>query len=166
MQVVAAGMFYGPEAYFTSGWNIMDGSLVIISIIDLLMSLVSESSPRIFGILRVSFDRTAGLPRRDERSFPLLGVQIAALSAAAEGHQQSARIETRRADASLFPPSHRQHRPHMLYIFHHIRDSRRAGTRFSISWCLFYSLRAYEPTVSRSFSKELSSTAKGKISRG
>lgn len=47
-------MFYGPEAYFTSGWNIMDGSLVIISIIDLLMSLVSESSPRIFGILRVS----------------------------------------------------------------------------------------------------------------
>lgn len=53
-QVVASGMFYGPEAYFTSGWNIMDGSLVIISIIDLLMSVVSESSPRIFGILRVN----------------------------------------------------------------------------------------------------------------
>ncbi|CAH2037210.1 unnamed protein product, partial [Iphiclides podalirius] len=53
IKVVASGMFYGAEAYFTSGWNIMDGSLVIISIIDLLMSLVSESSPRIFGILRV-----------------------------------------------------------------------------------------------------------------
>lgn len=53
IKVVAAGMFYGREAYFTSGWNIMDGSLVIISIIDLLMSLISESSPRIFGILRV-----------------------------------------------------------------------------------------------------------------
>ncbi|XP_073945551.1 ca[2+]-channel protein alpha[[1]] subunit T isoform X2 [Choristoneura fumiferana] len=53
IKVVASGMFYGTEAYFTSGWNIMDGSLVIISIIDLLMSLVSESSPRIFGILRV-----------------------------------------------------------------------------------------------------------------
>lgn len=50
-------MFYGSEAYFTSGWNIMDGSLVIISIIDLLMSLVSESSPRIFGILRVRIYR-------------------------------------------------------------------------------------------------------------
>jgi len=47
-------MFYGHDAYFTSGWNIMDGSLVTISIIDLLMSLISESSPRIFGILRVS----------------------------------------------------------------------------------------------------------------
>lgn len=31
----------------------MDGSLVIISIIDLSMSLLSSSSPRIFGILRV-----------------------------------------------------------------------------------------------------------------
>lgn len=46
-------MFYGEDAYFTSGWNVMDGALVIISIIDLLMSLISESSPRIFGILRV-----------------------------------------------------------------------------------------------------------------
>ena len=53
LKVVAAGMFYGNDAYFTSGWNIMDGSLVIISIIDLLMGLISESSPRIFGILRV-----------------------------------------------------------------------------------------------------------------
>lgn len=53
IKVVATGMFYGTDAYFTSGWNIMDGSLVIISIIDLLMGLISESSPRIFGILRV-----------------------------------------------------------------------------------------------------------------
>jgi voltage-dependent calcium channel T type alpha-1G len=53
-QVVATSMLYGPDAYFTSGWNIMDGSLVIISIIDLSMSLLSSSSPRIFGILRVN----------------------------------------------------------------------------------------------------------------
>ncbi|KAL5282751.1 CACNA1G family protein [Megaselia abdita] len=53
VKVVATGMFYGNDAYFTSGWNIMDGSLVSISIIDLLMSVISESSPRIFGILRV-----------------------------------------------------------------------------------------------------------------
>lgn len=50
-------MFYGDDAYFNSGWNIMDGSLVSISIIDLLMSLVSDSSPRIFGILRVSISK-------------------------------------------------------------------------------------------------------------
>lgn len=52
-QVVASGMLYGSDAYFTSGWNIMDGVLVVISIIDLSMSLLSSSSPRIFGILRV-----------------------------------------------------------------------------------------------------------------
>ncbi|KAL1453024.1 hypothetical protein WDU94_007201 [Cyamophila willieti] len=51
--VVAAGMFYGTEPYFKSGWNIMDGLLVIVSIIDLLMSVISDSSPKIFGILRV-----------------------------------------------------------------------------------------------------------------
>lgn len=55
LQVVAAGMFYGTEPYFKSGWNIMDGLLVIVSIIDLLMSLISESSPKIFGILRVCY---------------------------------------------------------------------------------------------------------------
>ncbi|KAI4492631.1 hypothetical protein M0804_002422 [Polistes exclamans] len=53
IKVVATGMLYGSDAYFTSGWNIMDGSLVIISIVDLMMSLISSSSPRIFGILRV-----------------------------------------------------------------------------------------------------------------
>ncbi|KYN07935.1 Voltage-dependent T-type calcium channel subunit alpha-1G [Cyphomyrmex costatus] len=53
IKVVATSMLYGADAYFTSGWNIMDGSLVIISIIDLSMSLLSSSSPRIFGILRV-----------------------------------------------------------------------------------------------------------------
>lgn len=46
-KVVACGMCYGPDAYFTSGWNIMDGSLVIISIVDLLIN------DKIFGILRV-----------------------------------------------------------------------------------------------------------------
>ncbi|XP_065204837.1 voltage-dependent T-type calcium channel subunit alpha-1H-like isoform X2 [Planococcus citri] len=53
IKVVAAGMFYGQEPYFKSGWNIMDGSLVSVSIVDILMSLISDSSPRIFGILRV-----------------------------------------------------------------------------------------------------------------
>ncbi|KAG8268299.1 low voltage-gated calcium channel activity protein [Homalodisca vitripennis] len=53
VKVVATGMFYGEDAYFMSGWNVMDGLLVIISIIDLLLSLLTASSPRIFGILRV-----------------------------------------------------------------------------------------------------------------
>jgi len=53
LKVIAAGLFYGEKAYFTSGWNIMDGLLVTISIVDVLMTLLSSGSPRIFGILRV-----------------------------------------------------------------------------------------------------------------
>ncbi|CAH1116001.1 unnamed protein product [Phaedon cochleariae] len=53
VKVVAAGMCYGPNAYFTSGWNIMDGSLVIISLIDIIMFLINDTTSRIFGILRV-----------------------------------------------------------------------------------------------------------------
>ena len=64
-------MWYGKDAYFTSGWNIMDGTLVIISIVDLLMSLISESSPRIFGILRVIF-----ILIRSENSFFSVGYEL------------------------------------------------------------------------------------------
>lgn len=53
IKVVASGMCYGPNAYFTSGWNIMDGSLVIISVVDIIMFLINDTTSRIFGILRV-----------------------------------------------------------------------------------------------------------------
>ncbi|CAH1954296.1 unnamed protein product [Acanthoscelides obtectus] len=53
VKVIAAGMCYGPNAYFTSGWNIMDGSLVIISLVDIMMFLINDTTSRIFGILRV-----------------------------------------------------------------------------------------------------------------
>nr|XP_042899987.1 voltage-dependent T-type calcium channel subunit alpha-1G isoform X2 [Parasteatoda tepidariorum] len=53
VKVLAKGLWYGPNAYFKSGWNVMDGFVVGISLVDLLLSVVAESSPRIFGILRV-----------------------------------------------------------------------------------------------------------------
>jgi len=33
-QAVSTGLFYGDHAYFKSGWNVMDGTLVIVSLID------------------------------------------------------------------------------------------------------------------------------------
>ncbi|XP_022091428.1 voltage-dependent T-type calcium channel subunit alpha-1I-like isoform X3 [Acanthaster planci] len=53
VKVLAKGLFIGEHAYLYSGWNIMDGSLVVISWIDITISLVSSNSPEIFGILRV-----------------------------------------------------------------------------------------------------------------
>ncbi|XP_055945337.1 voltage-dependent T-type calcium channel subunit alpha-1I-like [Argiope bruennichi] len=53
IKVIAKGLWYGNRAYFKSGWNVMDGSLVIISLVDFCLSFIADGSPRIFGILRV-----------------------------------------------------------------------------------------------------------------
>ena len=56
-QVISHNLLYGHNSYFSSGWNIMDGILVLISVVDLCMSLMSTGSPKIFNILRVSIRR-------------------------------------------------------------------------------------------------------------
>ncbi|KAH9513030.1 Voltage-dependent T-type calcium channel subunit alpha-1H [Bulinus truncatus] len=53
IKVIAKGFFIGKHAYLKSGWNVMDGFLVIISLIDIFISMSASSSPKIFGILRV-----------------------------------------------------------------------------------------------------------------
>lgn len=61
-KIIASGFVYGTDAYLRSGWNVMDGSLVITSIIDLATTqpttLISQNveqdaSTRIFTMLRV-----------------------------------------------------------------------------------------------------------------
>lgn len=52
-QVCAMGLVVGYRSYLHSGWNVMDGILVVISLVDILLSLTASSHPRIFGILRV-----------------------------------------------------------------------------------------------------------------
>lgn len=51
--MAALGWLLGDKAYLRSSWNILDGILVMISAIDILVSLVSNSSPKILGMLRV-----------------------------------------------------------------------------------------------------------------
>uniref|UniRef100_A0A8C8HTI6 Voltage-dependent T-type calcium channel subunit alpha n=1 Tax=Oncorhynchus tshawytscha TaxID=74940 RepID=A0A8C8HTI6_ONCTS len=53
VKVAALGWLFGDKAYLRSSWNILDGILVMISAIDILVSLVSNSSPKILGMLRV-----------------------------------------------------------------------------------------------------------------
>ncbi|CAF0940376.1 unnamed protein product, partial [Brachionus calyciflorus] len=53
IKVIAHGFSIGKNAYLKSGWNKMDGILVIISLIDSFVTLTARSSPKIFGILRV-----------------------------------------------------------------------------------------------------------------
>uniref|UniRef100_A0A8R1DKV8 Ion_trans domain-containing protein n=2 Tax=Caenorhabditis japonica TaxID=281687 RepID=A0A8R1DKV8_CAEJA len=54
MKVVANGCFIGHSAYFKDGWNILDGILVIISLINVSFELLATGdSPKIFGVIRV-----------------------------------------------------------------------------------------------------------------
>ncbi|EDM05703.1 rCG32907, isoform CRA_a [Rattus norvegicus] len=51
--VVALGWCFGEQAYLRSSWNVLDGLLVLISVIDILVSMVSDSGTKILGMLRV-----------------------------------------------------------------------------------------------------------------
>ncbi|XP_039520815.1 voltage-dependent T-type calcium channel subunit alpha-1G isoform X4 [Pimephales promelas] len=53
IKVVALGWCFGEKAYLKSSWNVLDGMLVMISVIDILVSLIFNSGTKILGMLRV-----------------------------------------------------------------------------------------------------------------
>ncbi|XP_058262463.1 voltage-dependent T-type calcium channel subunit alpha-1G isoform X8 [Hemibagrus wyckioides] len=53
IKVVALGWCFGEKTYLKSSWNILDGMLVLISVIDILVSMISNSGTKILGMLRV-----------------------------------------------------------------------------------------------------------------
>uniref|UniRef100_A0A8C5NDL7 Voltage-dependent T-type calcium channel subunit alpha n=1 Tax=Gouania willdenowi TaxID=441366 RepID=A0A8C5NDL7_GOUWI len=53
VKIVALGWCFGENSYLRSSWNILDGMLVMISVIDILVSLISNSGTKILGMLRV-----------------------------------------------------------------------------------------------------------------
>uniref|UniRef100_A0A0N5ALK3 Voltage-dependent T-type calcium channel subunit alpha n=1 Tax=Syphacia muris TaxID=451379 RepID=A0A0N5ALK3_9BILA len=54
LKVTANGFFSGKGAYFKDGWNVLDGTLVIISLMNAAIELLAHSdSPKIFGVVRV-----------------------------------------------------------------------------------------------------------------
>ena len=56
LKLFCFGLFLGKDAYFKSGWNILDSILVLISLIDLILTFAPKSSGGDgddIGILRV-----------------------------------------------------------------------------------------------------------------
>ncbi|CAB1457734.1 unnamed protein product [Pleuronectes platessa] len=53
IKVVALGLYFGNGVYLQSSWNILDGVLVSVSMVDVLVSIASSGGNRILGILRV-----------------------------------------------------------------------------------------------------------------
>lgn len=50
-QVVSMGLYVGEQAYLRSSWNILDGFLVFVSLIDIVVSMAGGA--KILGVLRV-----------------------------------------------------------------------------------------------------------------
>ncbi|KAM8879619.1 voltage-dependent T-type calcium channel subunit alpha-1H-like isoform 2-T2 [Spinachia spinachia] len=53
IKVVAMGLYFGNGVYLQSSWNILDGVLVFVSMVDILVSIASAGGNRILGMLRV-----------------------------------------------------------------------------------------------------------------
>ncbi|XP_036408911.1 voltage-dependent T-type calcium channel subunit alpha-1H isoform X3 [Megalops cyprinoides] len=53
VKVVAHGFCSGTDSYLQSSWNVLDGVLVFVSLVDILVSVASAGGNRILGILRV-----------------------------------------------------------------------------------------------------------------
>ncbi|KAM9390810.1 LOW QUALITY PROTEIN: voltage-dependent T-type calcium channel subunit alpha-1H-like, partial [Salvelinus alpinus] len=53
VKVVAQGLYSGEAVYLKSSWNVLDGMLVFVSLLDILVSVASAGGNRILGILRV-----------------------------------------------------------------------------------------------------------------
>ncbi|XP_023189244.1 voltage-dependent T-type calcium channel subunit alpha-1H-like isoform X2 [Xiphophorus maculatus] len=53
IKVVAMGLYFGEGVYLQSSWNVLDGVLVFVSLVDILVSMASAGGNRILGMLRV-----------------------------------------------------------------------------------------------------------------
>jgi hypothetical protein len=64
IKIISTGLICGQHTYLHTGWNVMDGSLVIVSIIDLATmnrasgsmtttNVESDATSRLFSMLRV-----------------------------------------------------------------------------------------------------------------
>ncbi|XP_063282469.1 voltage-dependent T-type calcium channel subunit alpha-1I [Pelobates fuscus] len=53
LKVVSLGLYFGDQAYLRSSWNILDGFLVLVSLIDIVVSVASAGGAKILGVLRV-----------------------------------------------------------------------------------------------------------------
>ena len=53
IKVISLGLIIGPKAYLKCGWNIIDGVLVLFSLVDLVISLTTDTDGGILGVLRV-----------------------------------------------------------------------------------------------------------------
>ena len=51
--MVALGLLLVEHAYLQSSWNLLDGLLVLVSLVDIVVAMASAGGAKILGVLRV-----------------------------------------------------------------------------------------------------------------
>ncbi|XP_053191097.1 voltage-dependent T-type calcium channel subunit alpha-1H-like [Scomber japonicus] len=80
-KVLALGVVFGEECYCKSSWNIMDGSLVILSLVHIFVSLLKMDKGNMLGMVKVLRLLRALRPLRVIKRAPRLKLAIEALLA-------------------------------------------------------------------------------------
>ncbi|KAM8869009.1 voltage-dependent T-type calcium channel subunit alpha-1I-like [Spinachia spinachia] len=78
-KVLTLGLFFGNESYCRSAWNVMDGSLVVASLVYIVVSLTPESHSKMLGILKVLRLLRTLRPLRVVKRAPKLKLAVEAL---------------------------------------------------------------------------------------
>lgn len=136
-QVVALGLVSGEHAYLQSSWNVLDGLLVLVSLVDIVVAMASAGGAKILGILRVlrllrtlrplRWARWGGGLRRGRVSVLPRAARHRLPSARVQGHQPRPGPQAGGGDSDLVPQAHRKHRPHLLRLLRHLRHPGCAG---------------------------------------
>lgn len=143
------GLYVGEQAYLRSSWNILDGFLVFVSLIDIVVSMAGGA--KILGVLRVlRLLRTLRPLRYEPSSRTSFRSHICQPSSTynhlpLQGDQQSSGSEAGGGDAHHVPQAHRQHRPHLLRLLHYLWHSWCPGGRKSrdkpvLLQCIYFGL--------------------------
>ncbi|XP_068561748.1 voltage-dependent T-type calcium channel subunit alpha-1I-like [Cebidichthys violaceus] len=81
-KVLALGLLFGNESYCRSSWNVIDGSLVILSLVHIVVSLTSLGQNKMLGIVKVLRLLRTFRPLRVIKRAPKLRLAVEALIAA------------------------------------------------------------------------------------
>jgi len=76
IKVIAFGLIIGSDAYLKNGWNRIDFFLVVMSIVDIIITLVAENDVKILSLLKIMRLLRTLRPLRAINNAPGLKVNI------------------------------------------------------------------------------------------
>lgn len=134
------GLYFGSDVYLKSSWNILDGFLVFVSLVDILVSVASAGGNRILGMLRVLRLLRTLRPLRQECRNIITSIYtvdtIRSLTlCVSQGDKPSSRFKAGGRNSDHISQTYWKHCPHLLCFFHCVWNSGSPGKHL---YCLYF----------------------------